>query len=220
MKKVLTLVLTLSLLVALLTGCHVESVQEHDATSPSVEAVTGVSEAVLESITTADTEDTKAPATEVEDDEVSLPSKKPTKSVSKSSKAKGKAKATTKKPSTPAPKKASKPKYYTVTVSVDSSVVSGLDCPHPSGAYSVRVKSGTSIFEASRLALANLNFEYTDSSFGKYISGIGGLREKVDSAHPQSGWRYKVNGTFPGEACDLQKVSGNCTVCWVYALKP
>lgn len=47
-----------------------------------------------------------------------------------------------------------------------------------------------------------------------YIEGIGHLYEF--DAGPESGWMYKVNGTFPNYGCSGYKLEGGEEIVWAY----
>ena len=49
---------------------------------------------------------------------------------------------------------------------------------------------------------------------GAYVKGIGNIYEF--DAGPASGWRYSVNGDYPGQSSSLQKVADGDAICWRY----
>ena len=49
-----------------------------------------------------------------------------------------------------------------------------------------------------------------------YVRGINGLNE-FDRG-PQSGWKYKVNGTFPSASAGTYKVNNGDKVEWIYII--
>ncbi|MEE0454813.1 MAG: DUF4430 domain-containing protein, partial [Collinsella sp.] len=52
------------------------------------------------------------------------------------------------------------------------------------------------------------------SSYGTYVSAIGGLAEKQYGG--TSGWMYSVNGTTPMTACSNYVLSNDDNVVWYY----
>jgi len=51
-------------------------------------------------------------------------------------------------------------------------------------------------------------------SGGAYVEGIGNIYEF--DAGPESGWRYSVNGEYPGQSSSLQEVKDGDAICWRY----
>ena len=91
--------------------------------------------------------------------------------------------------------------YVTVTVSVTSSAVGN---PVSSG--------GTTVYDA--LCALGLSVNAHGSSFGTYVSAIGGLAEKQYGG--TSGWMYSVNGKTPNTACSNYILKNGDTVVWYY----
>lgn len=82
--------------------------------------------------------------------------------------------------------------------------------------YSIKAKEGETVYSLlQRVCSANGIFiNVQDSSWGKYISGINNLDQK--DCGSDSGWKYKVNGTYPGHTCDKEKIKSNSTIVWEY----
>ena len=83
--------------------------------------------------------------------------------------------------------------YVTVTVSVTSSAVGN---PVSSGG-TFTFNEGATVYDA--LCALGLSVNAHGSSYGTYVSAIGGLAEKQYGG--TSGWMYSVNGTTPMTAC-------------------
>ena len=100
------------------------------------------------------------------------------------------------------------PGYVTVTVSVTSSAVGN---PVSSGG-TFTFNEGATVYDA--LCALGLSVNAHGSSYGTYVSAIGGLVEKEHGG--TSGWMYSVNGTAPMTACSNYVLSNGDNVVWYY----
>ncbi len=100
------------------------------------------------------------------------------------------------------------PSYVTVTVSVTSSSVGN---PVSSGG-TFTFNEGATVYDA--LCALGLSVNAHGSSYGTYVSAIGGLAEKQYGG--TSGWMYSVNGTTPMTACSNYVLSNGDNVVWYY----
>lgn len=98
--------------------------------------------------------------------------------------------------------------YVTVTVSVTSSAVGN---PVSSGG-TFTFNEGATVYDA--LCALGLSVNAHGSSYGTYVSAIGGLAEKQHGG--TSGWMYSVNGTTPMTACSNYVLSDGDNVVWYY----
>lgn len=98
--------------------------------------------------------------------------------------------------------------YVTVTVSVTSSAVGN---PVFSGG-TFTFNEGATVYDA--LCALGLSVNAHGSSYGTYVSAIGGLAEKQYGG--TSGWMYSVNGTTPMTACSNYVLSNGDNVVWYY----
>ena len=98
--------------------------------------------------------------------------------------------------------------YVTVTVSVTSSAVGN---PVSSGG-TFTFNEGATVYDA--LCALGLSVNAHGSSYGTYVSAIGGLAEKQYGG--TSGWLYSVNGTTPMTACSNYVLSNGDNVVWYY----
>ncbi len=98
--------------------------------------------------------------------------------------------------------------YVTVTVSVTSSAVGN---PVSSGG-TFTFNEGATVYDA--LCALGLSVNARGSSYGTYVSAIGGLAEKQHGG--TSGWMYSVNGTTPMTACSNYVLSNGDNVVWYY----
>lgn len=98
--------------------------------------------------------------------------------------------------------------YVTVTVSVTSSAVGN---PVSSGG-TFTFNEGATVYDA--LCALGLSVNAHDSSYGTYVSAIGGLAEKQYGG--TSGWMYSVNGRTPMTACSNYVLSNGDNVVWYY----
>lgn len=96
----------------------------------------------------------------------------------------------------------------TVTVSVTSSAVGN---PVSSGG-TFTFNEGATVYDA--LCALGLSVNAHGSSYGTYVSAIGGLAEKQHGG--TSGWMYSVNGTSPMTACSNYVLSNGDNVVWYY----
>ena len=100
------------------------------------------------------------------------------------------------------------PGYVTVTVSVTSSAVG--NPVSSSGTFTFN--EGATVYDA--LCALGLSVNAHGSSYGTYVSAIGGLAEKEHGG--TSGWMYSVNGTAPMTACSNYVLSNGDNVVWYY----
>ena len=98
--------------------------------------------------------------------------------------------------------------YITVTVSVTSSAVGN---PVSSGG-TFTFNEGATVYDA--LCALGLSVNAHGSSYGTYVSAIGGLAEKQYGG--TSGWMYSVNGATPMTACSNYVLSNGDNVVWYY----
>ena len=95
-----------------------------------------------------------------------------------------------------------------MTVSVTSSAVGN---PVSSGG-TFTFSEGVTVYDA--LCALGLSVNAHGSSYGTYVSAIGGLAEKQYGG--TSGWAYSVNGTTPMTACSNYVLSNGDNVVWYY----
>ena len=100
------------------------------------------------------------------------------------------------------------PGYVTVTISVTSSAVG--NPVSSSGTFTFN--EGATVYDA--LCALGLSVNAHGSSFGTYVTAIGGLAEKEHGA--TSGWMYSVNGVAPNTACSNYVLSNGDSVVWYY----
>lgn len=84
----------------------------------------------------------------------------------------------------------------------------------------VEIESGDSVYDVLKRAagMHGVSVSAETTALGIYVNGIGGFYEK--DAGAQSGWKYKVNGTYPGDSAGDVKVHDGDNIEWVYALHP
>lgn len=82
--------------------------------------------------------------------------------------------------------------------------------------YSIKAKEGETVYSLlQRVCSANgIPVSTQNTGWGKYISGINNLDQK--DCGSDSGWKYKVNGTYPGHTCEKEKIKSNSTIVWEY----
>lgn len=96
----------------------------------------------------------------------------------------------------------------TVYVSVSSSAVGN----PVSGGGTFTFNQGATVYDA--LCACGLSMNASNTSYGIYVSAIGGLAEKEHGGH--SGWMYSVNGAVPMTACSNYVLSNGDSVSWYY----
>lgn len=83
---------------------------------------------------------------------------------------------------------------------------------------SMDFRSGESVFDVLKRVCSkeNIHMEFSNNPAydSAYIEGINNLYEFDCGAN--SGWMYKVNGTFPNYGCSKYKLKDGDTVEWVY----
>ncbi|MBQ9179351.1 MAG: DUF4430 domain-containing protein, partial [Firmicutes bacterium] len=126
-------------------------------------------------------------------------------------------------------KKAPKKKYCHIVIECkklvgNDDIEPGYDDLVPSTGYILRgvdieIKDGDTVYDVLKKAGKEYNFiiNVEQTQFDAYIAGIAGLDEKI--CGEESGWKYKVNGSYPGRSCAKVKVSDGDKVVWVYVLK-
>lgn len=122
-------------------------------------------------------------------------------------------------------------KTYNCTVTIDCSVIlnnmgnltDGKEAYVPSSGYilkdySLKAKQGESVYSLLKRACDenNIPLNATDSGFGKYVYGINNLDQK--DCGSESGWKYSVNGIYPGRSCDAEKIKSNTKIVWKYVI--
>lgn len=122
-------------------------------------------------------------------------------------------------------------KTYNCTVTIDCSVIlnnmgnltDGKEAYVPSNGYilkdySLTAKQGESVYSLLKRACDenNIPLNATDSGFGKYVYGINNLDQK--DCGSESGWKYSVNGIYPGRSCDAEKIKSNTKIVWKYVI--
>lgn len=100
------------------------------------------------------------------------------------------------------------PATISVNVTVDSSSVGG----SVSANTTVALAPSSTAYDA--LCATGLSVNSRNSAFGVYVAGIGGLSEFDHGGG--SGWKYKVNGTFPNHSASVHKLHDGDSVVWVY----
>ena len=83
------------------------------------------------------------------------------------------------------------------------------------GAFSI--EAGDTVLEVLRMAGVKWNLPMVITTTG-YVSEIDGLAE-FDKG-PLSGWKYKVNGSFPSVGADDYELSPGDRVEWVFVTSP
>lgn len=79
------------------------------------------------------------------------------------------------------------------------------------GTVYVTLDSGKTVMDAllATASAANITVDYTNSSYGAYVTGIGGL-----TAGGSAGWMYKVNGVMPMTGAGNYVLQNGDTIVW------
>jgi hypothetical protein len=94
-----------------------------------------------------------------------------------------------------------------VRVTIDGSAAGG-----GVSSSSVTVENGATVYDALQASGASIDARST--SYGVYVAGINGLREKEHGSG--SGWVYAVNGSEPNVSCSSYTLSNGDSVQWQY----
>ena len=106
-------------------------------------------------------------------------------------------------PSRPAPQDAK----ARVTVTIDARADGG-----SSSSYQVSLDPGATAYDALVATGASVNARST--AMGVYVAAINGYAEKDQGG--ESGWKYAVNGSYPGYSAGACELSDGDAVTWVY----
>lgn len=81
---------------------------------------------------------------------------------------------------------------------------------------SVTVSGTATAYDAVKLACekSGVKMNVSSSGFGKYIAGFDNIDEKDCGAY--SGWKYKVNDTYPSKSCDKYKLNQGDSIVFLY----
>lgn len=82
--------------------------------------------------------------------------------------------------------------------------------------YRCTYKSGDTAYDILKRSCAAQHIKITaeDTKYGVYIAGINNIDEK--DCGKESGWLYKVNGTYPSITCGKQNVKPNDEILFTY----
>lgn len=82
----------------------------------------------------------------------------------------------------------------------------------------VEIKSGDSVYDVLKRAASEKGIVISaeNTALGIYVAGIDGFYEK--DAGAESGWKYKVNGSYPNDSAGDVKVHDGDVIEWVYVL--
>ena len=94
-----------------------------------------------------------------------------------------------------------------VTVTIDARSDGG-----SSSSYTVSLDPGATAYDALVATGANVNARST--ALGVYVAAINGYAEKDQGG--ESGWKYAVNGSYPGYSAGSYTLSDGDAVTWVY----
>ena len=101
----------------------------------------------------------------------------------------------------------SESKSIVVSVTVDGSAAGA-----GSSSANIRLSRGATAYDA--IAACGVSFNAKSTSFGMYVSSIGGLAEKEHGG--MSGWVYAVNGYEPNTACSNYELHDGDSLVWTY----
>lgn len=81
---------------------------------------------------------------------------------------------------------------------------------------SVTLENGATAYDALKSAcnMQGVTMNVRSSSYGKYIVGFNNIDEKDCGRY--SGWKYKVNGTYPSKSCDKYTVKNGDRIEFTY----
>ena len=123
---------------------------------------------------------------------------------------------------TPTPEPGPEPEPAAATVSLHISCANavGIQDGLPAGgamlSTTVAISEGDTVMDVLKRACRDAGLAV--SAGGSYVSSIGGLSDRIDRAHPSSGWMYCVDGWFPNYGCNSYTLSGGESIEWLYTL--
>jgi hypothetical protein len=98
-----------------------------------------------------------------------------------------------------------------ITLSIDCSIA-------PSGSLlftkNISLSSQATVLQALRESDVLVSSQ--NLGMGAYVTTIAGFGEGLVPGHPQSGWKYYVNGVAPGLSCDKYILNDGDDVLWLY----
>ena len=82
--------------------------------------------------------------------------------------------------------------------------------------YKATLKSKSTVYDLLKKACNDKGITYTakDTMYSVYIAGINNIDEK--DCGKGSGWKYRVNGSYPNISVDLKKLKDGDKVVFTY----
>lgn len=121
---------------------------------------------------------------------------------------------------TPTPEPEPEPAAATVSLYISCANAVGIQDGLPAGgtmlSTTVAISEGDTVMDVLKRACRDAGLAV--SAGGSYVSSIGGLSDRIDRAHPSSGWMYCVDGWFPNYGCNSYTLSGGESIEWLYTL--
>lgn len=121
---------------------------------------------------------------------------------------------------TPEPGPEPEPAAATVSLYISCANAVGIQDGLPAGgamlSTTVAISEGDTVMDVLKRACRDAGLAV--SAGGSYVSSIGGLSDRIDRAHPSSGWMYCVDGWFPNYGCSSYTLSGGESIEWLYTL--
>lgn len=121
---------------------------------------------------------------------------------------------------TPEPGPEPEPAAATVSLYISCANAVGIQDGLPAGgamlSTTVAISEGDTVMDVLKRACRDAGLAV--SAGGSYVSSIGGLSDRIDRAHPSSGWMYCVDGWFPNYGCNSYTLSGGESIEWLYTL--
>lgn len=121
---------------------------------------------------------------------------------------------------TPTPTPEPEPAAATVSLYISCANAVGIQDGLPAGgamlSTTVAISEGDTVMDVLKRACRDAGLAV--SAGGSYVSSIGGLSDRIDRAHPSSGWMYCVDGWFPNYGCNSYTLSGGESIEWLYTL--
>lgn len=240
MKKALSIVIVLALLILTFAGCKIETVKEHQAkisTSESDSEVSTTENQVESGGNEIETTTGTTASNDVVNKDVSSTENAGANQTSNGQRTEkpdkpnvttepDKVQTATTEPEKATGKPAAQPQSInvTVTVSCEAALNSNLhkeDIELPKDGFIIKsfnidVKKGESVFSATKKACERNGkaFLYSGSAFGRYVNKIGPIAEKEYG--DGSGWTYTVNGEYPNVTCDSVYLKNGDKIEWIF----
>lgn len=223
MKKIISTLLCLALLIGIFSACKIESPAAHESklaqssTFPAPQEETAPSEAEHTTVPSVQTSNPAVTQAGQSKPNGTLPAASSTSNITSVA-----ATAQSQQPTAPP--------QNTISVQVEiscakavghSDLKAGIQLPSDGTLLhrvTLQIGKKESAFFATKTACeqAKLYFGFTSSAYGNYVNALGPLSEK--DCGSKSGWLYSINGITPSKSADQYKLAEGDIIRWEFTL--